>query len=182
MTTDHMELRNAVERGLPKMLVNSTAVVSLLAIAELLVAYDALVAAGKKSAKSGTYSPEFEEAWSEYPERPGNSKAAAFKAWKARLTAGATVLEMIEGTRKYAIYCKAEGTEPQFVKQAATFYGPGEHFTADWTPRKQQRRVLPERRDLQAQQDAANAEAKRRLFGETAVEPEFTEWSVIDAT
>lgn len=176
MTTDHMELRNACSTG------NAIVEVEAICIMELLVAYDALVASGKKSAKSGTYSPEFEEAWSEYPERPGNSKAAAFKAWKARLTAGATVLEMIEGTRKYAIYCKAEGTEPQFVKQASTFYGPGEHFTADWTPRKQQRRQIPERRDLQEQQQAANEEAKRRLFGEVQASPPYPHWSVIDAT
>ena len=30
-------------------------------------------------------SPEFEDAWAEYPKRPGNSKADAFKAWTARL-------------------------------------------------------------------------------------------------
>lgn len=181
MTTDHTDLRAAVELH-AKLKGGALLTIKFLDLAELLAAYDALAGAGKKSAKSGTYSPEFEEAWSEYPARPGNSKAAAYKAWKARLTAGATVLEMIEGTRKYAIYCKIEGTEPQFVKQASTFYGPGEHFTADWTPRKQQRRVLPERRDLQAQQDAANAEAKRRLFGDAPLAPEFPEWSVIDAT
>ncbi|MEI1656947.1 DNA-binding protein, partial [Escherichia coli] len=35
------------------------------------------------------YSPEFEQAWQEYPKRAGgNSKSAAFKAWKARLREG----------------------------------------------------------------------------------------------
>lgn len=181
MTTDHMELRRAAEFK-PGTIEFGSVVISRIALAELLAAYDALVAAGSKPKKASGYSAEFEEAWSEYPTRPGNSKAAAYKMWNARIKAGATVLEMIEGTRKYAIYCKIEGTEPQFIKQASTFYGPGEHFTADWTPRKQQRRVLPERRGLQSQQDAANAEAKRRLFGDAPVAPEFPEWSVIDAT
>ncbi len=105
-------------------------------LAELLAAYDALQ---NKSAKSGTkYTPEFEEAWSLYPSRPGASKAATFKAWSARLKAGATALEMIEGTAKYAAFCKAERTEAAYIKQPATFYGPGEHFTADWTSSKKQ--------------------------------------------
>ncbi|EFG5126468.1 helix-turn-helix domain-containing protein, partial [Escherichia coli] len=35
------------------------------------------------------YSPEFEQAWLVYPKRAGgNSKSAAFKAWKARLNEG----------------------------------------------------------------------------------------------
>ncbi|WP_137518440.1 DNA-binding protein, partial [Escherichia coli] len=35
------------------------------------------------------YSPEFEQAWQEYPKRAGgNSKSAAFKAWKARIREG----------------------------------------------------------------------------------------------
>jgi hypothetical protein len=108
--------------------------VDRLDLAELLAAYDALQ---NKSAKSGTkYTPEFDEAWSLYPSRPGASKAATFKAWAARLKAGATALEMIEGTAKYAAFCKAERTEVAYIKQPATFYGPGEHFTADWTVRK----------------------------------------------
>ncbi len=108
--------------------------VGVLDLAEVLAELAALRgAAGKVAA---TYSDEFEAAWTLYPTRPGNSKAAAFKAWKTRLKAGATALEMIEGTSKYAAYVLAERTEPQFVKQAATFYGPGEHFAADWTVRK----------------------------------------------
>lgn len=109
--------------------------VDRLDLVELLAEVDALRTGGATKPAS-KFSPEFEEAWSLYPKRPGNSKAAAFKAWAARLKAGATALEMIDGTAKYANYVKIERTEPQFVKQAATFYGPGEHFTADWTPRR----------------------------------------------
>lgn len=179
MTTNHMELRRAAANSIGDK-GNCVVTVNQLDLAELLAAYDALVSAGSKPKKASGYSAEFEEAWTEYPTRPGNSKAAAYKAWKARLTAGATVLEMIEGVRKYAAYCKAKGTEPEYVKQAATFFGPGEHFSADWTvPRCEVRRVVPDRRDLQMQQDAANAEAKRRLFGD---EPQNQDWRTIDAT
>lgn len=85
--------------------------------------------------KKGEYSPEFEEAWKAYPSRPGDSKAAAFKAWNARLKAGATAEQMMTGVRSYAAHCAAEKKEPRYVKQAATFFGPGEHFLADWTPK-----------------------------------------------
>lgn len=95
-----------------------------------------LLRRGGAAKPASKYSAEFEEAWTLYPSRPGNSKAAAFKAWAARLKAGATALEMIDGTAKYAAYVKAERTEANYIKQAATFYGPGEHFTADWAPRR----------------------------------------------
>lgn len=114
-----------------------TITVSIIDLLEALYELEQLKAGGvKKSAKAGTYTPEFEEAWDAYPARPGNSKAAAFKAWKARIAAGATPQQMIEGTHKYAAYCKAKGTEPEYVKQASTFFGPGEHFNADWTERR----------------------------------------------
>ncbi|EPS0008308.1 helix-turn-helix domain-containing protein, partial [Escherichia coli] len=42
------------------------------------------------------YSPEFEQAWQEYPKRAGgNSKSAAFKAWKARIREGVTPETML---------------------------------------------------------------------------------------
>lgn len=126
--SDFQLLRAAVLNGAKLVTVDS------LDLAELLAEVDALRGAGAKPASK--YTPEFEEAWTLYPTRPGNSKAAAFKAWAARLKAGATALEMIDGTAKYAAYVKAERTEPNYIKQAATFYGPGEHFTADWTPRR----------------------------------------------
>lgn len=117
----------------------SQVMVDRLDLAELLAEFDALQ---NKSAKSGTkYTAEFEEAWSLYPSRPGASKAATFKAWAARLKAGATAQEMIEGTAKYAAFVKAERTEAAYIKQPATFFGPGEHFSADWTPTK--RRAAP---------------------------------------
>lgn len=74
----------------------------------------------------------FDQGWDEYPKRPGNSKADALKAWKARLKEGHKPETMIAGVKRYAAYCKAEKTEPKYVKQAATFFGPGLHFLDEW--------------------------------------------------
>ena len=76
----------------------------------------------------------FEEAWTSYPKRPGASKQGSFKAWKARLKAGVEAQKMLQGVKRYAEYCKASGIDPQFIKQPATFFGPDEHYLADWTP------------------------------------------------
>lgn len=137
--------------------------VSRIDLAEILAEVETLRRGGstKPTAK---YSAEFEEAWALYPSRPGMSKAAAFKAWTARLKAGATVLEMIEGTRKYAAYCQAERTEAHYIKQPATFYGPGEHFSADWTPAKQRRG--PQVVNLGDVQQANSEAAMRKLRGD----------------
>jgi hypothetical protein len=80
------------------------------------------------------YPAEFEEAWQAYPDRPGRSKADACKAWKARVKAGADADVILAGVRRYAGFCVACRTEPQFIKQPATFFGPGEHYLAAWTP------------------------------------------------
>lgn len=80
------------------------------------------------------YPPEFEAAWQAYPDRPGDSKANAHKAWAARRKGGVTAEVLLAGAQRYAAFCTASATEPQYVKQAATFFGPGEHYLADWTP------------------------------------------------
>lgn len=123
-----------------------------------------LLRRGGVAKPASKYTAEFEEAWTLYPSRPGMSKAAAFKAWTARLKAGATALEMIEGTRKYAAYCQAERTEAHYIKQPATFYGPGEHFSADWTPARQRRG--PQVVDLGDVQRANSEAAMRKLRGD----------------
>lgn len=84
--------------------------------------------------KDNSAPPEFAEAWAAYPKRAGgNSKADALKAWKARIAAGVEPSRMIEGVKRYAAFCQATnriGTE--YVKQAATFFGPALHFDEDW--------------------------------------------------
>lgn len=100
---------------------------------------------------AGDYTPEFDEAWGHLPRRPNDSKADAFKAWKARIKAGIEPAAMIDGAKRYAIFCRAEDTEGQYLKQGATFFGPGLHFDAAWTSAKTNGFA------------AKNAEAKRIL-------------------
>ncbi|MBJ9137609.1 helix-turn-helix domain-containing protein [Citrobacter farmeri] len=86
-----------------------------------------------RSAKQD-YSPEFETAWQAYPKRAGgNSKTAAWKAWKSRLKDGVKPEDMLAGVKRYAAYVKVTGNAgTQFVKQAATFFGPDRHFEEAW--------------------------------------------------
>ncbi|MWV17541.1 hypothetical protein F3I16_15980 [Pseudomonas sp. L-22-4S-12] len=76
------------------------------------------------------YTEEFERFWSAYPKRLGtNSKKAAFKCWKARLREGASVDDLIKAASCYATACNTAGkTGTEYVKQAATFLGPDEHW------------------------------------------------------
>ncbi|HIB6180190.1 TPA: helix-turn-helix domain-containing protein [Klebsiella pneumoniae] len=93
----------------------------------------AIASAPARSAKQG-YSPEFETAWQAYPKRAGgNSKAAAFKAWNARLNDGVKPEVMQAGVKRYAAYARATGSAgTQYVKQAASFFGPDRHFEESW--------------------------------------------------
>lgn len=75
----------------------------------------------------------FTQAWEAYPKRPGASRADAHKAWAARIKEKVDPDAIIAGVRRYADYVKKAGTEPQFIKQPATFFGPGEHYAADWS-------------------------------------------------
>lgn len=167
MTTDHTELRAAVAKNCPMpgndggvVMAQFTFVnVSVIALEELLLAYDALA---HPAAPKGKYSAEFEEAWSEYPSRPGASKAATWKAWQARIKAKVSPEAMIEGARRYAAYCKAERTEPQYIKQPATFFGPGEHYAADWGVPKAGAMVLRGRRDPPPESDEDRAARQKR--------------------
>lgn len=86
-----------------------------------------------RSAKQD-YSPDFETAWQAYPKRAGgNSKSGAWKAWKARLKDGVKPDDMLAGVKRYAAYARATGSVgTQFVKQAATFFGPDRHFEELW--------------------------------------------------
>jgi phage replication O-like protein O len=77
---------------------------------------------------------EFEEAWALYPKRDGgNSKAGALKAWNARVKAGVSPADLLAGVRRYQAYCvKEKMIGSRFVKQAATFFGPDEHYAEAW--------------------------------------------------
>jgi hypothetical protein len=105
-------------------------------VIELLDELDRLRAGGAAPAKvkRNDYPADFEAVWEVYPSRPGDSKKAAHKAWAARLTAGATVAEMLAGAEAYAAFVRAMKIEPMYILQSATFFGPSERYAADWTP------------------------------------------------
>ena len=116
-----------------------------------------------KSKTAVEYPEAFEDVWREYPPRPGASKKDSFKAWGARVAAGVDPQVLHDGAVRYAKYCKASLTEPQFIKQATTFFGPNEHYLSDWTP---PRSVAPPGK--QANRDSYDAqaqEASERIFG-----------------
>ena len=101
-------------------------------VAELLDEIEALrAAAAPAKMKRNDYPASFEEMWQLYPPRPGANKRLTYKAWTARIKAGATADAMLAGTRAYAAYIQATG---QFIKAPETFFGPGEHYDLDWTP------------------------------------------------
>ncbi len=85
------------------------------------------------SAPADILHDDFSEAWDAYPKRQGASKADSHKAWKARIKAGATAKEILDGVWRYAAYIAETRTEDRFIKQPQTFFGPGEHFKADWS-------------------------------------------------
>ncbi|CAM7370250.1 Helix-turn-helix domain-containing protein [Enterobacter intestinihominis] len=91
-------------------------------------------ASSENRSSKENYSNEFEQAWQAYPKRAGgNSKAAAWKAWKARIKDGVTCEAMMAGVNRYAGYVRATGSlGTQYVKQAATFFGPDRHFEEPW--------------------------------------------------
>lgn len=78
------------------------------------------------------YPEEFETAWQAYPPRPGASKKDSYKGWTARRKEGVSTEALLAGVQRYANYVLLSRTEPQFTKQPATFFGPGEHYKADW--------------------------------------------------
>ena len=77
----------------------------------------------------------FGECWCAYPKREGgNSRADAIKAYRGRPKAGALPADLLAGVKRYATFCQAKGTVgTSYVKQAATFFGPGDHWREAWT-------------------------------------------------
>lgn len=85
---------------------------------------------------------DFDAVWPLYPRRPNNSRSSALAAYLAARRghkpkgrpplAPATAEELRAGVEAYAAYCRRENVGPQFVKLAATFFGPGEHWRTDY--------------------------------------------------
>lgn len=72
------------------------------------------------------YPPEFEVFWQAYPKERRKEKKAAYRAWKARLNAGAKPEQLVTAARLYAQECK--GKTPRFIKLAKTFLGSDCHW------------------------------------------------------
>ena len=107
----------------------------------------------------------FERAWALYPKRGGgNSKADALKAWNARIH-GTPKLPAVDpaviiaGVERYAAYIRGKGDEgTEFVKQAATFFGPSKHWEEAWTPPAQRNGNSRDARNQSAIEDFARGE------------------------
>ena len=76
----------------------------------------------------------FTTAWDAYPKRAGsNSRAAAYKAFCARIASGVSPDDLVAGVVRYAAYVRATGREgSEFVKQGSSFFGPNEHWLEPW--------------------------------------------------
>jgi hypothetical protein len=76
------------------------------------------------------YSEDFEQCWKAYPKRhrPDNKKST-HKKWQARINEGVSADVLTKTATRYASECEQEGiTSTRYVKLAATFFGPDEHW------------------------------------------------------
>lgn len=72
------------------------------------------------------YTDEFNIFWASYPNRPGQSKKKAFRAWKARKREGITAPDL---TRAAGHYAQArDGQDPEYTLHASSFIGRDEHW------------------------------------------------------
>jgi len=110
----------------------------------------------KKRAAKKEYSHEFNNAFAIYPKRQGdNPKEKAFSAWKARLRDGSTADEMTSGVMRYLAFCQAEGNiGTQYIKQAATFFGPDKAFLESWEVMQKSPSSTPHRNSCFGKQPA----------------------------
>jgi hypothetical protein len=61
---------------------------------------------------------------------------------------------MFEGVKRYATFCEHTGKlGTEFVKRAATFFGPAQHYHEDW--------LIPKANGRSAQADAAAEKFER---------------------
>lgn len=78
------------------------------------------------SAKALALSEGFDEFWENYLRKEGKPKAR--KVWNARRKQGVPPEELIQAGANYMRKCKIQRTEVKFIKLAATFLGPDEHW------------------------------------------------------
>lgn len=83
--------------------------------------------------KEQKYSKDFEEFWAEYPRKIG--KGEAYKKYRARRNDGFSEAELITAAKNYAIKCKRQKTEPDYIKHAKTFLSENTPFV-DYLPKQ----------------------------------------------
>lgn len=79
------------------------------------------------------YPPDFDLLWKAYPKRHGGSnKAGSYRCYLGHLKAGVAYDVMLEGVKRYALKCIADGSVgTRFVKDCKTFLGPDKYFLDD---------------------------------------------------
>ena len=87
----------------------------------------------------------FQQVWQVYPKRAGgNPKAPALRAYLARVKSGVSPADLLAGVRRYAAFITATGKEnTEYVKQAASFFGPDAHWAEPWTPPTNGKNAMP---------------------------------------
>lgn len=86
------------------------------------------------------YDESFQQTWREYPARQGgNSKKAAYKAWKAAFDGKGVTFELAQaihdGVMRYAEYLRQTGKiGTEYVKQGSTFFNQ-EGWLEPWAAR-----------------------------------------------
>lgn len=80
------------------------------------------------------YPAEFERAFQAMPKRAGgHPKKTAYRAWAASVKRGADPAAIEDGARRYALFIAAiNRTGTEFVKMAATFFGPDDLWLDAW--------------------------------------------------
>jgi hypothetical protein len=77
-----------------------------------------------KQGKPQVFLTEFQEVWDVYPRKL--DKGLAFRAYVARRRQGMAFQDLLRAATHYAGYCRARNTDQQYIKRAATFFGPSE--------------------------------------------------------
>lgn len=86
----------------------------------------------KPKPEPAKYTPDFEVFWDAYPRKA--DKGMAYKKYKARLNDGYSPAELLEAARNYAIQCRRQNTEKQYIKHPKTFLGDSTPFL-DYLPK-----------------------------------------------
>jgi hypothetical protein len=90
------------------------------------------------------YMAEFEVVWKAWKGRPNNNKKAAFKAYKARRRSGVSAEDLKAGVVRYYKYLREQGKlGTEFMKTAAAFFGPNEHWKDKYNEERKAQPDLP---------------------------------------